>query len=141
MKLGKTLAAGLLLSLGSFLLVAYFWTPLRFEDNSKKVSQGAIAYLLLGLPITFAGGLMAWHSQKQRQQDTKVRLGKIFYLLLQKNNGCVTVFQLAKQAGVNTKVAEKYLEEKSKECNGIFELVTTGEAVYIFSSNLYEEEH
>jgi hypothetical protein len=141
MKLGKTLVAGLLISFGTFLLVASFYAPLRYRINSKKQDDRAIAYLLFGLPITFAGGWLIWYAQKEEHKDAQNRLGRIFYLLLQKNNGYITVFQLAREAGTSIKVAEQYLEQKSKECNGIFELFTTGEAVYIFSSNLYEERN
>jgi hypothetical protein len=141
MKLGQKLAAALCLSLGVFLLVTSLDASYRHESEVKQDINSAIASIVIGLSASALGGWIVWNLHQKQAQENQDLLGRVFYELLKKNNGYITVSQLARETHVNTKVAEKYLEQQTKKFNGIFELVTTGEAIYVFSSNLYTQEN
>ena len=67
---------------------------------------------------------------KPKNQDQY--LHDVFYDLLEKNNGLVTVLNLASQARVGGKVAEKFLQEKVKEFNHKVIIGPDGEIAYKF---------
>ena len=60
MKLIKKASAGLLLALGTLCLVAATYAPFNHKISHQERVSEAMACLLFGLPITGAGGWVAW---------------------------------------------------------------------------------
>ncbi|AFZ20672.1 hypothetical protein [Allocoleopsis franciscana] len=78
MKLIKKLSAGFLLTLGSMCLIAAAYAPFNHEISPEEQRSDAIACLLLGLPVTSAGGWMAWWLHQQGKKEKRDRLQSIF---------------------------------------------------------------
>lgn len=136
MKLIKKAAAGLLLTLGIFILICSART--RFSHNNTfpdtRVDK-AIDYLLLGVPITAAGGWLAWTLHQQDRKQVQQRLQSLFYQLLNQNEGKITLMQFALEAQLTAGVAKQYLDEKAKEFGATFNVSEDGQIYYCFHSN------
>lgn len=96
--------------------------------------------VLLGLPFTLSGGLMAWglHSDRSRSQQIQQkrerdRLQEIFYQLLQTHNGRIAVMPLAMAAGLSGEEARIFLDKKAIEFDADFEVSDRGEIFYCFN--------
>ncbi|MDY7021090.1 MAG: hypothetical protein SWJ54_06965 [Cyanobacteriota bacterium] len=59
-------------------------------------------------------------------------LQSIFYELVQKNQGSMTVMQLAIAAGITGEDSKAYLEQQVKQFQADFEVTETGTLVYKF---------
>lgn len=110
------------------------YTPPQDREELKAT------ILLLGIPFTVKGGLLAWglyrsgkSDREAREQDRRDRLASIFYQLLQTSNGRVTAIRLALEAGVSGKEAQEFLDEKAVEFNAEFEVSARGDIFYSFN--------
>ncbi|MBW4604142.1 MAG: hypothetical protein KME29_32385 [Calothrix sp. FI2-JRJ7] len=127
MKLIKQGTAGLLLTLGIFLLT---YAAYKAENNDLYRAK----YLLLrGIPLTGAGGLLVW---EMYQKDRKQRLHSVFYQLLNQNQGRITLMQFALEAQLTAGVAKQYLDEKAKDFGAAFNVSEDGQFYYCFHSIL-----
>lgn len=133
MKLIKKLSAGFLLTLGSICLVAAAYAPFNHEISPKEQRSEAIACLLFGLPVTGAGGWMAWRLHRQGKKKKCDRLQSIFYALLKQNKGQITALQFAMETKLTGTEARKFLDEQAREFNANFEVNNQGEIFYFFN--------
>ncbi|MBD2125313.1 hypothetical protein NDI39_26695 [Microcoleus sp. ZQ-A2] len=133
MKLIKKLSAGFLVTLGSICLLAAAYAPFNHDISPEEQRSEAIACLLFGLPVTGAGGWMAWRLHQQGKNKRRDRLQSIFYGLLKKGKGQLTVLQFAMEAKLTGTEARQFLDEQAREFNGNFEVNDQGEIFYFFN--------
>lgn len=135
MKLIKQATAGLLLTLGIFLLVCSARAPFR-ENNVFPDTRGdeAINFLLLGLPITGAGGWLVWTLHQKDRKQLQQRLQSLFFQLLHQNQGKITLMQFASEAQLTADVAKQYLDKKALEFSATFNVSEDGHIYYCFYS-------
>lgn len=135
MKLIKKGAAGLLLTLGIFLLIH---SVRKFDNDNVTLSirtREAIDYLLLALPTTGAGGWLVWTLHQKDRKEVQQRLQSLFYQLLNQNQGKITLMQFALEAQLTAGVAKQYLDEKALEFGATFNVSEDGQIYYCFHSN------
>jgi hypothetical protein len=133
MKLIKKLPAGFLLTLGSICLLAAVYAPFNHEISQEEQRSEAIACLLFGLPVTGAGGWMAWRLHQQGKNKRRDRLQSIFYGLLKQSKGQIAALQFAMEAKLTGAEARQFLDEQAREFNGNFEVNEQGEIFYFFN--------
>lgn len=92
----------------------------------------ALAYILFGTPFVGAGGWLIRGLKKQHRKETQEYLHAIFYRLLQKTNGNITVFRFAMEAKLSAEAAQQYLDEKAKEFDADFSVDEEGGIFYCF---------
>lgn len=141
MKLFKKVTAGLLLTLGGMFLLAGVYASFDPEiDREEKISE-VMACLLLGLPLTGAGGWIAWSVHQKAQKKTRDRLQSIFYGLLKKGNGQIAVLPFAMEAKLTGTQAKQYLEEQAREFNADFQVNERGEIFYYFHLGTFDNHY
>jgi large subunit ribosomal protein L7/L12 len=133
MKLIKKLSASFLLTLGSICLLAAAYAPFNHEISPEEQRSEAIACLLFGLPVTGAGGWIAWRLHQQGKNKRRDRLQSIFYELLKQSKGQITALQLAMEAKLTGTEARQFLDEQAREFNANFEVNAQGEIFYFFN--------
>lgn len=134
MKLIKKLSAGFLLTLGSICLVAAAYAPFDSEISPEEQRSNVIACLLFGLPLTGAGGWMAWQLHQQGKKEKRDRLQSIFYELVRQSKGQITLLQFAMEAKLSGTEARQFLDEQARVFNANFEVNDQGEIFYFFNS-------
>lgn len=132
MKLIKKGTAGLLLALGTLLLVSGAYAPFNHSISRQERVSEAMACLLFGLPVTGAGGWLVWSLQQQGRREAQQRLQSIFHQLLKLSHGEISVMQFALEAQLTAAVAKQYLDERAKEFNATFNVSEDGEVYYCF---------
>ncbi|HEY9608562.1 hypothetical protein [Allocoleopsis sp.] len=140
MKLIKKLSAGFLLTLGSFGLIAAAYAPFDYEISPEEQRSDAIACLLFGLPLTGAGGWMAWQLHQQGKKEKRDRLQSIFYGLLKQSKGHITLLQFAMEAKLTGTEARQFLDEQAREFNANLEVNEQGEIFYFFNSGAINDQ-
>lgn len=141
MKLIKKLSAGFLLTVGSVCLIAAASTPFDYQISPEEQRSEAIACLLLGLPLTGAGGWIAWRLHQQGKKEKRDHLQSIFYGLLKKGKGQITVLQFAMEAKLTGTEARQFLDEQARDFNGNFEVNDQGEVFYTFSIGAIDAQY
>ena len=132
MKPFKKIAASCLLSLGCICLLGTVFNVVE-QDQTKEHRDKAFAGLVLGLPLTIAGGwLMRSLAQQHRQQKENYLRSK-FFNLIERGNGSITALNFAMEATISGKEAQKYLEAYSQEFNAEFEVTEEGNLIYKFA--------
>jgi hypothetical protein len=138
MKLFKKISAGFLLSFGFIFLLlgASILTEKNPTEEDKSAFWGCLA---LGLPFAAGGGAIVWglHRESQQKfriqaQEEEARLREIFFELLDRGNGKVTVLRLAMAAKISGDAARHYLDNKAKEFDTTFDVGEQGEITYCF---------
>ncbi|MEM7580881.1 MAG: hypothetical protein AAF316_13745 [Cyanobacteria bacterium P01_A01_bin.80] len=138
MKFLKKATAGFLLSTGFlFAMSSVSGLPqLAEEDISKEEKQHITQVFFVGLgfsvPMLAGGGVILWRLRKKHQQKISDRLNSTFYKLLKKNNGKITVMDLAMEARLSGSEAKKYLDKQAQEFNAYFETSEHGHVRYRF---------
>jgi len=132
MKLIKKGSAGLLLALGTLCLVAGAYAPFNHKISHQERVSEAMACLLFGIPLTGAGGWLAWSLHRQGRKEVQQQLQSIFYQLLKLGHGKITVMQFASETQLTAGVAKQYLDEKATEFNATFNVNEDGEIYYCF---------
>lgn len=133
MKLFKKVTAGLLLTVGGIFLLAGAYAPFDPEIDQEEKMGEVMACLLLGLPLTGAGGGIAWSVHQKAQKKARDRLQSIFYGLLKKGNGQIAVLPFAMEAKLTGTQARQYLEEQAREFNADFQVNERGDIFYSFN--------
>lgn len=135
MKLLKTSFAVLILGFGSICLMSAACAPFYSNMDRQEKEQGAMACLLLGLPLTASGGWLLWNERRKSRKADEQRLQAIFYEQLKLSQGSITVAQFAVENNLTPSFAKQYIEEKAKELNATFEINENGDIYYHFSIN------
>jgi hypothetical protein len=140
MKLLQKLSAGFLLSFGFiFLLVS---VSAVFDKNSDEKDKNSAFFggLALGVPFIAGGGAILWglHRDSRKKllaqtQEEEERLRTIFFNMLDREKGKVTVLRLAMEAKISGDAARHYLDLKAKEFDTTFEVGEQGEITYQFN--------
>lgn len=133
MKLIKKVTAGFLLTLGGICLIAGAYAPFDYQVKPEERFSTAMAGLIFGLPLTGVGGWIAWGLYQQAQKEKRDRLQSIFYHLLKKGNGHITILQLAMEAKLTGTEAKHYLDEQAREFNADFNVSDEGDVFYHFN--------
>jgi hypothetical protein len=129
-----------------FLLLAI---AVLFDSDSDLASNFFVCLICLGITAGSAK-LGQWlmknpslsgegNQQVKSEQQTGTKdlqstldLQSIFYKLVEKNQGSITVMQLAIAAGISGEDSKAYLEQQAKQFEANFEVSETGTVVYTF---------
>ena len=111
-----------------------------FKKNpSDRDRSAALGGLIVGVPAIAMGGWLILglsrnrkNSISQQSQALELALESTFLQQLQLNRGSITSINLALSAKISLKEAEKYLETKSIQLNGIFDINEEGHTSYHF---------
>ncbi|MCC5652244.1 hypothetical protein LC609_20950 [Nostoc sp. XA013] len=157
MKTAEKLAAGWLLTLG-FMFVTLSATAVFEKCATRKAiiiptdeydftapsttykdDNAAVDGLIFGVPTLTLGTWLALGLYRQSRQEKKAlnqqvsdRLQSIFYEMLQKNHGRITVLGFAMQSQLPAAHARQYLDEKAKDFNANFKVNEEGAVSYHF---------
>jgi hypothetical protein len=123
-----------------FLLLAI---AVLFDSDSDLASNFFVCLICLGITAGSAK-LGQWlmknpslsgegnQQVKSEQQTGTTDLQSTFYKLVEKNQGSITVMQLAIAAGISGEDSKAYLEQQAKQFEANFEVSETGTVVYTF---------
>lgn len=138
MKRIKKVAAGTLLTLGSFFLLLAVYQPFVPETKPDERLSNTLGCLVFALPLTGAGGWIAWRLHQQAQKKKSDRLQSIFYGLLKKGDGKVTTLQFAMEAQLPGTEAKEYLDKQAQAFHANFEVNEEGEIFYYFNIGKFD---
>jgi hypothetical protein len=133
MKRIKKVAAGTLLTLGAFFLLLAVYQPFDKETKPDQRLSNVVGCLIFGLPLTGAGGWMAWRLHQQAQKKISDRLQSTFYQLIKQRKGQISMLGFAMEAHLSAEAAKQYLDVKAKEFNATFTLSEDGGVFYDFN--------
>ncbi|MCC5659678.1 hypothetical protein LC608_22430 [Nostoc sp. XA010] len=109
------------------------------ETNTPVIDDTTIERLIFGIPTLILGTWLALGLYRQSRQEKKAlnqqvsdRLQSIFYEMLQKNHGRITVLGFAMQSQLPAAHARQYLDEKAKDFNANFKVNEEGAVSYHF---------
>lgn len=109
------------------------------ETNTPVIDDTTIERLIFGIPTLTLGTWLALGLYRQSRQEKKAlnqqvsdRLQSIFYEMLQKNHGRITVLGFAMQSQLPAAHARQYLDEKAKDFNANFKVNEEGAVSYHF---------
>ncbi|WP_375509349.1 hypothetical protein [uncultured Nostoc sp.] len=112
---------------------------IEFSQNTFVIYDTTVERLIFGIPTLTLGTWLALGLYRQSRQEKKAlnqqvsdRLQSIFYEMLQKNHGRVTVLGFAMQSQLPAAHARQYLDEKAKEFNANFKVNEEGAVSYHF---------
>ncbi len=132
MKIIKTLASGVLLTLGFMFLLLAIVKGME-KDPGKQNSDALLGGLLLGIPTTVSGGLLAWNLYQAPRKHSEVQLRETFFRLIKADNGRVTPMGLSMATGISGEAAKLYLDEQAREFVADFGVDDQGNVYYQFS--------
>ena len=131
-KIIKTTSAAILLSLSVILLASAIYAPFDSQTKPEERLDGLIACLVFGIPMTVAGGWLAWSLVQDRQHQHRDRLQAAIAKLLRQNQGRVTVLDFALETKLSGDQAKQYLDERAREFNANFDVDDEGGIAYRF---------
>ncbi|MEH1842765.1 MAG: hypothetical protein V7L20_29530 [Nostoc sp.] len=109
------------------------------QTDTPVIDDTTVERLIFGIPSLTLGTWLALGLYRQSRQEKKAfnqqvsdRLQSIFYEMLQKNHGRVTVLGFAMQSQLPAAHARQYLDEKAKEFNANFKVNEEGTISYHF---------
>lgn len=89
-------------------------------------------FLIIGL-ISFFGGIGYYFNLKKKEKSNNLEsLNKIFYSLLEKNNGKLTLVQFAAATNLQAKESRDFLEKKATEFGTVADVDYEGVITYTF---------
>jgi hypothetical protein len=128
----KKLLVGVLLTFGFLFLMVGISDLFGETYSSQEKTTLIFGCVALGLP-PIAGGLwIAYDMQKKNQQQNSLEIESIFLQNIQANKGMVNPINFAITTKLSIDEAKKYLDLKSKQLNGTFEVNEQGGTTYIF---------
>jgi len=109
------------------------------QTNTPVIDDTTVERLIFGIPTLTLGTWLALGLYRQSRQEKKAlneqvsdRLQSIFYEMLQKNHGRITVLGFAMQSQLPAAHARQYLDEKAKDFNANFKVNEEGAVSYHF---------
>jgi len=126
------LIGGFLIFTGAPLLVAgsvHFAQSI--SDDSQRV--GAIGALALLSVWSGTGFLLIRAGKRSERRKVEKKLLATFFSLLRQNQGRITPLAFAAESGLNGAEARKFLDARSQEFNGSFDVDLDGGVVYRFA--------
>ena len=134
----KQTFAGVFLTIGFVFLVVT--GSVFFKKNpSDEDRSAALGGLIVGVPAIAIGGWLILGLSRNRKNRIsqqshalELELESTFLRQLQLNQGRITPINLALSAKISLKEAEKYLETKSIQLNGTFDIDEEGHTSYHF---------
>ncbi|MEB3278910.1 MAG: hypothetical protein VKK42_08345 [Lyngbya sp.] len=132
-----------ILAYGSAALCLLAAIAVLFDSDSDLASNFFGCLIGLGITVGFAK-LGQWlmkkpplsdegNQQVKSDQQTETKdLQSTFYKLVEKNQGSITVMQLAIAAGISGEDSKAYLEQQAKQFEAHFDVSETGTIVYKF---------
>ncbi len=126
----------LLLILGIFSSIR---ATTRLQEEGLEPGERLEVVTALGIfgiaPIAGSGWWLHHQVKTQRQQE-RDRLRRIFFELLQLNQGQMNVLHFAMQAGLTGSLAKDYLNQRAREFNATFDVSEQGGIIYQFNLDL-----
>lgn len=124
--------AGSLVAVGGLCLLAVGLAWADSDPNRTNRAEVVTAGLILGLPLTGAGGWL-WQQQRRRQQRWECdRIRQIFFQLVQTNQGRVTPLEFAIAAQINGDQARQHLDQWARQFDAHFQVDNAGGVHYDF---------
>lgn len=133
----KKLFAGIFLTFGFVVTMTIVAGLLGVVPSPPEGKDDlAFAGIIFGLPPIVIGLLLVKSIQKQKehsQQDISSEIESVFLQRIQANQGVVDPISFAIATKLSIEEAKKYLELKSKQLNGTFDVNERGGISYIFN--------
>ncbi len=130
MPIFRKISAGVLLTTGIFCLLVAAYTPVDKEINQDDKLSHAVAFMVLGLPLTIGGAWTVWGLRRDAQKADFI--DSTFYRLIEEGQGQVTVMRFAKNTQLTDVEAKLYLDQKAKAFNANFDVSPEGGVSYRF---------
>jgi len=132
MSIFRKISAGVLLISGIFCLLVAAYTPVDKEVNQEDKLSHAVAFLVLGLPLTAVGTWTVWGLHRDSQKEKTAHIDFTFYRLIEEGQGQITLMRFARDTQLTDAEAKVYLDEKAKAFNANFDVSPEGGVSYSF---------
>ena len=126
------LIGGFLIVTGAPMLVAgavHFAQSIA-DDRQRVGAIGAMALLSVW---SVTGILLIRAGKRTERRNVEKKLHTTFFSLLKQNEGRITPLAFAAESGLNGADARKFLDARSEEFNGCFDVDQAGGVVYRFA--------
>lgn len=120
------LALGLLISL---VAVGKLQQP---DTSAQDRAELNASLIFVGLPLTLLGGWLMQAERRQIQQQQQDLLQASFFKVLRKNQGYISVIQLAMATGLDGRLTKAYLDDRALEFNADYDVTEAGNITYYF---------
>lgn len=87
---------------------------------------------LLTVAAIGCAGVWFWQRYQRSHQQQQRSLDDVFYQLIQRHQGQVTVLDLALNARLSATAARQFLDAKAREFTARFEVTEQGDIIYVF---------
>ena len=104
--------------------------------SPEEKGSAALIGIIFGLPPIVIGLLLVKSIRKQKEhseQEISLKIESVFLQKIQANQGVVDPISFAIATKLSIEEAKKYLELKSKQLNGTFDINERGGISYIFN--------
>jgi hypothetical protein len=128
----KKLLVGVLLTFGFLFLMVSISSLFGEAYSSQEKTNTVVGGVGLGLPLISGGLWIAYDMYKKNKQQNYLEIESVFLQLIQENKGVVDPINFAITTKISIDEAKKYLDLKSKQLNGTFEVKEQGGITYIF---------
>lgn len=105
------------------------------DTSPQDRDEASAALFILGFPPTALGGWLVWNLRNSRQQTAqkkRQRQEQRFLEILQKQQGQITILQLAAATEMPLDDAKAFLDQQATLLNADFDVSETGAVVYRF---------
>lgn len=134
MKLLTKIFAGALLAVGLPMTLSGI-ASLIFPQASNQMKESAIPVIVMFSLWSAFGGWLFWNGARIQEKQRQDRLLASFFRLIKQGEGRITPFSFAAETGINGTEAKAYLDARSKEFNGDFDIDRDGNMIYRFPSH------
>ena len=138
-KIIKKTVAGFLLLIGVPIILLVGVEALSPTTEAEDREGALAALFLFGMPPTLAGCSLLWSVSQQnklekqkREQEVQEYLQSVFFHLVSRGKGRISLLGFSQAASVSGEVAQKFLEEKAQEFDAHFDVRESGTVTYHF---------
>ncbi|MFM7641505.1 MAG: hypothetical protein ACKO45_08140 [Cyanobium sp.] len=125
--------AGTLLGIGLPITLSATASLIWPQTTSAQMREGALPVIVMFSLWSAFGGWLFWNGARIHERKRQDQLLACFFRLIKQNEGRVTPLSFAAESGMNGSDARAYLDARSKEFNGSFDVDTAGNMIYQFS--------
>jgi hypothetical protein len=124
--------AGTLLGIGLPITLSAIASLISPQTTSAQMKEGAVPVIVMFSLWSAFGGWLFWNGARIQEKKRQDQLLACFFRLIKQNDGRITPFSLAAESGINGSDARAYLDARSKEFNGSFDVDSAGNVIYQF---------
>jgi hypothetical protein len=133
MKLVTKIFAGTLVGIGLPITLSGIASLISPQTTSAQMREGAVPVIVMFSLWSALGWWLFWNGARIQEMKRQDQLLAAFFRLIKQNEGRITPLTFAAETGMNGSDAKTYLDARSKEFNGGFEVDLAGNLIYQFS--------